>query len=263
MSFPLELDHWEGRSVQEWRTLWGLPRLHLLGLTGSTNDDVRALAHQGAPQLTTIIANQQTAGRGQHGRSWTGQPGKSLHLSALLRPADLHHLSAAPVRIGLYLAQALEELGLLNVQLKWPNDLLVKGRKLGGILCESVTGRQNFVVAGIGINVLQQPDDFDQGVRERAVSVAMSGNPSGIADLAGAVVAALQNVAPLMGDPLTPDELAALAGRDALRGRALSIDDAIAGVGLGIAADGALLLSHQGTLKAIRSGTVRIHETVS
>ena len=260
MSRNFELDHWEGRPVAEWRALWGLPQLHIHGLTGSTNDDVRQLAEAGAPALTVVIANQQTAGRGQHGRSWQGQPGKSLHLSALLRPDNLQHLPAAPVRLGLYVARALAEIGVGQVSLKWPNDLIVHRRKLGGILCEGVSGRDTFIVAGIGINVLHMPDDFPPELRDTATSIAQQGNPSGVSDIAGAVVIALQNTAPLVGSALNPDELAMLAPLDVLRDRKLVIDGQVSGTGKGIAADGALLVDVEGSLRAIRSGTVRLHE---
>ena len=102
MSFGLAaaMEQWEGKPVSEWRRLWGVPDLRILAVTGSTNDDLRALAEAGSPELTVVIAEEQTAGRGRRGRPWHGAREKSLHLSVLLRPrerqdeADLAVLSA-------------------------------------------------------------------------------------------------------------------------------------------------------------------------
>jgi BirA family transcriptional regulator, biotin operon repressor / biotin---[acetyl-CoA-carboxylase] ligase len=80
------LTQWEGKTVKEWQRLWRVPVLHILAFTGSTNDDVRLLAEAGSPELTVVIAEEQTAGRGRRGRQWHGAAEKSLHLSALLRP---------------------------------------------------------------------------------------------------------------------------------------------------------------------------------
>lgn len=242
----MELDSWYGQSVQEWRARWGLPELRILGVTGSTNDDVRLLAEQGAPELTVVIANQQTAGRGQHGRSWTGMPGKSLHLSALLRPATLECLPAAPVRIGLHIAQRFQGVGV-----KWPNDLVLEGRKLGGILCEGVAGGRSYMVVGVGINVRHQPDDFPPELA--ATSLALHGQIMTVGDAAGHVIDALRECVPLIGQPLTHHELAVLEKVDALRGKEVQVDGEAAGVAESIGSDGALKVSG----KWIRTGTVR------
>lgn len=241
-----ELESWYGQSVHEWRAQWGLPALHVRGLTGSTNDDVKVLAEQGAPELSVVIANQQTAGRGQHGRKWTGIPGKSLHLSALFRPAALEFLAAAPVRIGLHVAQRFT-----NVGLKWPNDLVLNGRKLGGVLCEGVAGRRTYLVAGIGINVGH--DETDLPAELHATSLALNGLLMSVADAAGCVVEALRECAPLMGQPLTDEELELVQQLDVLRGRPVEIDGRASGVAELIGHDGALQVSG----RWIRTGTVR------
>ena len=103
--------------------------------TGSTNDDVWAVALAGAPDGTAVVADDQTRGRGREGRVWHQAPGRGLALSVLLvagRPAP----GTAPLVAGLALVRALEACGA-EVELKWPNDVMSRGRKLAGILCES------------------------------------------------------------------------------------------------------------------------------
>jgi BirA family biotin operon repressor/biotin-[acetyl-CoA-carboxylase] ligase len=129
---------------------------------GSTNDLARAAAAQGAPEGLVIAADEQTAGRGRHGRRWESPPGASLLCSILLRP-DLPP-SLAP-RAGTYVAlaaaTAIEEATGIPIALKWPNDLLVGGRKVAGVLAESgsMAEHLDFVVVGLGLNVHWHPDD--------------------------------------------------------------------------------------------------------
>jgi BirA family biotin operon repressor/biotin-[acetyl-CoA-carboxylase] ligase len=251
------LTQWEGKAVTEWRRAWGVPALHILAITGSTNDDLRELAEQGAGNLTTVIAEEQTAGRGRRGRTWVGAPEKSLHLSALVRPDDTSCLTAAPIRVGMAVATALQERTGVTTRVKWPNDLDVNGRKLGGILCESVLGEKPFIVVGIGINVYQTHDDFPADVAARATSVRLEGGRPDRADVAGAVIAALGACAPRIATPFSPDELALLAQLDVLRGKPIEIDGAPAGVAQGIAASGALRVLRGAVVDEVLSGTVR------
>ena len=131
--------------------------------TESTNDHALALARDGAPSGTVVAADAQTAGRGRLGRSWVSPPGLNLYFSIILRP----ELSARAIPL-ITLMCAVEAAGALRnvteaeVKLKWPNDLLLDGRKLGGILVEShMKGSQvEFAVAGIGINVNSREEDF-------------------------------------------------------------------------------------------------------
>ena len=205
----------------------------------------------------SVIAERQTAGRGQHGRSWQGSPGKSLHFSALLRPAETPALTATPIRVGLAVARALTGLLGIDIKLKWPNDVLLNGRKLGGILCESTTGRETFVVVGIGVNVGQDAADFDEDIRDRATSVAMAGLGVSRAAVAGALAGALTNLSARSALELSAEELSELAHVDALLGHDIEIDGTPAGVARGISPLGALLVEKNGSLTAISGGTVR------
>lgn len=125
------------------------------GVTGSTNDDAKRLAREGAPEGTVVLAGEQTGGRGRLGREWASPPG-GVYLSAVLRP-DLAPSETAPLPlvVGVGVARALEHLGA-EVRLKWPNDVYcADGRKVAGILVEmsAEAERVEWLVAGIGVNV--------------------------------------------------------------------------------------------------------------
>ena len=143
----------------------GGPELRLdvlrLATVGSTNDLVRAAAEAGAAAGTMIVAEQQTAGRGRHGRIWQSPPG-NLYASLLLRPAQpMGELASLSLVAGLVLAAAVEALRCpVPPELKWPNDVLLGDGKLAGILLEasSTDGRRcDWLIVGMGINVRAAP----------------------------------------------------------------------------------------------------------
>lgn len=139
------------------------PIVRVLDEVASTNDEVRALGLAGAPHGSSVAARRQTAGRGRRGHAWASPKG-NLYLSVLLRPSvppsKLPGLAAA---CGLGVLDGLVDIELANApQLKWPNDILARGRKLGGILVEAgrdVTG-DTFAVCGVGVNVERAPTDL-------------------------------------------------------------------------------------------------------
>lgn len=122
----------------------------------STNDAAKQLAVEGAPEGTVVVAEEQTAGRGRHGRRWLAPAGSSLLVSCILRPsispAELPLLLMAS---ALAVAQAIEESTGLLVNLKWPNDILLRDRKAGGVLIETgLSGEEvDYAVIGMGLNV--------------------------------------------------------------------------------------------------------------
>ena len=127
----------------------------------STNDRLKQRARAGAAEWTVVLADAQTAGRGRQGRRWSSPPG-NLYLSVLLRPAPPSaRWSVLPLVAGLALAEALAAEGL-EARLKWPNDVMVGGRKVGGILAEASSGADGLesVVLGIGVNVAVRPHDL-------------------------------------------------------------------------------------------------------
>ena len=247
---------WHGETPGTWRERWGIPALHVFETVGSTNDVARALAGEGAPAGTTVIAEHQARGRGRHGRNWRAAPGSSLLMSVILRPASAAPV-ALPLRVGLAVARAIESVASLDVGIKWPNDLVIDGRKLGGILCETSPepGRRPFVVAGIGLNVLQAPDDWPADLRDHATSLAAEGRAVSLPALAERVTREV-SIGPYDG-PLETSELEALAARDTLRGRTVVADGQTAGRAAGFGPDGALLVEDDGVIRRIISGTIR------
>jgi BirA family biotin operon repressor/biotin-[acetyl-CoA-carboxylase] ligase len=123
---------------------------------GSTNDLLKGLAAQGASEGTLVIADEQTAGKGRLDRKWLAPPGTSLLMSLLFRPNLASNQAQRLTMIcSLAIADAIEGLTGLPVGLKWPNDIFIRGKKVGGILTESGTtgGRLDYVVVGMGLNV--------------------------------------------------------------------------------------------------------------
>jgi BirA family biotin operon repressor/biotin-[acetyl-CoA-carboxylase] ligase len=139
-------------------------KFHYTPITGSTNTDALAAAREGAPHGSVFFADEQTAGRGRGDHNWQSAAGQGLYVSVILRPdIKLEHMPLIPLAAGLAAAQAIAITAGREVDLRWPNDLLIGPRKAGGILVESKTesGGLAFAVAGIGINVHQRSFDPD------------------------------------------------------------------------------------------------------
>ena len=144
--------------------------------TGSTNDLAARAGQDGVPEGLVIFAESQRAGRGRLGRKWVSPHRRNLLCSTLLRPV------AVPVGrwpeltfcAALAVAETAERFAGRPARIKWPNDVLVEGRKVAGVLLESHQGQPHgFVVVGIGLNVLQTGADFPPELRERAGSLSM------------------------------------------------------------------------------------------
>ena len=160
------------------RSAWLTAPVHYLKVTGSTNADLYELATQGAPEWTLVVAGEQRTGRGRLGRTWASVEGRSLLMSILFRPtmpasdAPLLSLLAAVCMV-----RSVRSTNGVRVMCKWPNDLVVGDRKLGGILAEASveSGRLAFVVMGTGVNVAEEPDDFPPEIRATATSILLEG----------------------------------------------------------------------------------------
>lgn len=141
-------------------------QLTIVDVTGSTNDDLLEAGKQGAPHGTGLAARTQTAGRGRRGHKWDSTAGNLL-LSIVLRPCvNPAKYSGLAAVSGLAVLEALEKQGLANeIGLKWPNDLVASGRKLGGILVEAARDNEGkpFAVCGIGVNVNYTPQEVPDG----------------------------------------------------------------------------------------------------
>ena len=132
--------------------------VHLVEQTGSTNDDVLPLLVRADPTPHTIVAEYQTAGRGRKNRTWISEPGKSLLWTTTLPPIPVEHLWAVTFWAALRVAEGISDATDIAVGLQWPNDILLDGRKLSGILCVSRISEKGAVVGcGIGLN-FHRPD---------------------------------------------------------------------------------------------------------
>ena len=132
--------------------------LHYLRVTNSTMDDARRLAEADCPHGATVVADEQTAGRGTKGRSWVSPPGQSIHTTLVVRPnaEQMRRLSiVTPVAV----AQAVEQVSALRPRLKWPNDVEINRHKFGGILIEGEwhSDGPTYALIGIGVNVNFDP----------------------------------------------------------------------------------------------------------
>jgi BirA family biotin operon repressor/biotin-[acetyl-CoA-carboxylase] ligase len=140
----------------------GAVTLHAFDRAGSTNDEALRLAHEGAPEFSLVWAKSQEAGRGRRGRSWQSPEG-NLYTSMIVRPLlPPSQAAEAGFAAALAVAETVERLVPgLKAQVKWPNDVLADGAKIGGILLESAgieSGRIAALVIGVGINLAQAPE---------------------------------------------------------------------------------------------------------
>jgi len=233
--------------------------LTLLAETSSTNDDARRGGQAGAPHGASWVADHQTGGRGRLGRSWHSPPGENLYLSVLLR-LQLQPVALAPLSLvaGLAVADTVAlHLGEGRARIKWPNDVLVEGRKLAGILVETtLRGEEATVVVGVGLNLCTV--DFGPGpFRRTPTSFALEGAKVEREVVVADLLAALgQRIEAYRRDGWSASFARDLERRDALRGERVRLGDGREGRAMGFGPDGALWLeSPEGRLE-IRSGEV-------
>lgn len=250
-----------------------LPRGRVIGrdirvfaATTSTSDVCEKLARDGVPEGVVVLAETQTQGRGRLGRKWVSPPRKGLWLSVLLRPrgrpAEATRLT---VMAAVALARAVEALAGLRADIKWPNDLLARGRKMAGILTEmsAEADRVRHVVLGLGLNVNQTAPDFPPEVRKTATSLKLETGANWCrAGLAAAVIEELDRgyarmrgggFAALAGEwearsATLGRHVTVCCGTRRMRGRAEALDD-----------DGALLLrTEHGRIERVLGGDVTV-----
>ncbi len=222
-----------------------LPRVEALVSLASTMDAAHALAASGAAAGTLVLAEEQTGGRGRGGKRWQSGPRAGIWATLIERPREASGIAVLSLRVGLRLAGVLERWCEGPIQLKWPNDLFVAGRKLAGVLIEARwrDERPEWVAIGIGIN-LRVPSD------ERHAAALHDAQPL---EVLGEAIPAIRAAAFATG-PLQASELAAFARRDLSAGRALV--EPARGTARGITADGALLIESEGGITSWRSGSL-------
>jgi BirA family biotin operon repressor/biotin-[acetyl-CoA-carboxylase] ligase len=224
----------------------GTPRLHLRAV-GSTSDRARELAVAGAPHGALVTADEQTAGRGRQGRVWTTQPGAAVTMSMVLRsPLS----SILPLVAAVAVAETVGE----GAVIKWPNDVLVDGRKVSGILAEG-RPHEDWAVLGIGVNVAVRVEDLPSDLHARAGTL---GRPR--SEVEPFLSSLLERLSALLAAPAA-DVLAAWRTRDALLGNEVSWADGDGtGIAAGIDAEGQLLvdLPDDGGRVALNAGEVHL-----
>lgn len=226
--------------------------LFRLARVDSTLDAVHDRAAAGAPAGTVVVAGEQLAGRGARGDTWHSPPG-GLWLSILLRPAAPVGVPVLSLRTGLAVAHVLERVTAGEpVRLKWPNDLMLRDRKLGGILCEArwQGDRLAWVAVGVGINVANPVPD---AVSDTAIALSAITPDIDPDDLVPAIVESLRAIGD-GGALLGEAERAEFERRDWLGGRHLSAP--VEGVARGLTRDGALLVDTGSGTVAVRTGHV-------
>ncbi len=183
----------------------GLPRLHHR-VTDSTSDRARALASAGAPHGTLVTAGEQRSGRGRQGRVWKAPAGQGLLLSLVLREW--------PPLLPIAAAVAVADVAGPGARIKWPNDVLLDGRKLAGVLGEG-RPQEGWAVLGIGLNVAVRLADLPAELRDQAATMGLA--PGALERVLGDLLDALER---RLGQPAT-ELLADYRARDALAGRAV------------------------------------------
>ncbi len=263
------LASWEGRGVAEWVERLGVATAEFHSRIGSTSDRARLLAEEGRPLPAIVVAGRQERGRGRRGRRWVSDSRSGLWFTAV-RGGNSPAVDVLPLRAGLAVAVALESVApSLRARVKWPNDLVAGGRKLGGILCERVRGA---VLMGVGINLNHLPDELP-AVAPPATSVRLEcGRPVRRGEVLASVADALGRLWTRPAAHIPAAELEALNARSALNGRPLSVSgvvrdstrgpravEGLAATGMGLLPDGSLeVRDRAGERWCVIAGTVEL-----
>lgn len=231
----------------------------------STNDVAWEALAAGAPDGTAVVADAQPRGRGRAGRVWHMAPGKGLALSLALHfGCEQRRAGSLPLVAGLALARALDGLRLAT-ELKWPNDLLVAGRKLSGILCERrrLAAGTDAAVIGVGVNVHEQQDDFPPELHGAVTSLALEGKRTSREEVAARFLNAFE---PLWAEHQEGEGrgvLAAWKERAGFWGRGVTVrapDGLLSGVARDLDPDGALVLELAGGRNVtVTAGDLEFH----
>jgi BirA family biotin operon repressor/biotin-[acetyl-CoA-carboxylase] ligase len=223
--------------------------IHRLQTTASTMTDAAALAKQGAPHGTAVVAERQTAGIGRHGHSWHSEPGAGLYLSIVLRLA-----AAAPaltMALGLAVQRAINDTAQVSTDVRWPNDVMLNDRKVAGIMVQA--SEPGVLIAGIGINVNHSA--FPEDLRDIATSLRIeTGREQDKELLLQRVLAESLRYARLdKSEVLRRFE----QNSSYIRGKSVIVDEKVRGVTAGLDQDGFLLLKTDAGIEAILTGGVR------
>jgi len=232
----------------------GAPHVHHR-VTDSTNRRARALAEDGAPHGTLVTADEQTAGRGRQGRSWSAPAGSAVLMSVVVRDLAPGAEALLPLTAAVAACEGVDAAAAVRCEIKWPNDVWLEGRKLAGILVEGRPA-EGWAVVGIGINVSARLADLPDELRSTATSLASAGRSGARSDeVLSAVVLALDR---RLGTP-APELLDAWRGRDALHGERVTWSGGT-GVAAGVDESGALIVE-TGAGERVRLDAGEVHLT--
>lgn len=262
-----DLTHWQGEPVGVWESVWGIPRFEAWSDLGSTNDRARDLALEGALPWTTVVALRQHRGRGRAGRAWQSGAGAGLWVSFVLHTRAQAQAHLVPLLAGIALARTLDSAPAdaappeqaragapPGAALKWPNDVWWSGRKVSGILCESVGPR---IVVGVGVNLRVPSEGFAAAHAARAGALEeLSGRSWSESWLLSRLIRELRALWEPPRLRLDPELLADWNARDLLRDRAVRVEG-VAGRARGLTAGGALNIETEaGEVIPVRAGHV-------
>lgn len=236
---------YEGATGESLAELLGLPLVAVYDEIESTLDAAHRLGEAGASPGVLVLAERQTAGRGRLGRGWHSEWGRGIWLTLLERPSDHTAIDVLPLRAGMGAARVLDEYVDGVIGLKWPNDLYVQGRKLGGILVEARwrAQRLDWLAIGLGVNVLPPTGVLAANLRAGTSRLAVI----------QALVPALRAAAACQGT-LTDNEVGEYAERDVAAGRRCRTPGE--GIVRGIDRRGALVVDMAEGRREFRAGSL-------
>ena len=218
------LARWAGRRAAEWADRLGAATAEFHARIDSTSDRARRLLDEGRPIPAVVVADRQARGRGRMGRGWASDTARGLWFT-VVHDANGQGTGVLPLRVGLAVAVALEAVvPSVRIGIKWPNDLLVDGRKVGGVLCEGARGA---VLAGVGLNLNHRAQELPP-VTPPATSLRLEcGHELPRGEVLEQVVDALATVRTRPAARIPAAELDALNARSALNGRPLSVSGVV------------------------------------
>lgn len=240
--------------------------LRVLMSTASTQQVAMELAESGMAEGLTVLAEEQTGGRGRFGRKWFSPPGKGIWMSIVLRPQQpLQYTSQLTLVTGVAVCRAIRQCTGVQAEIKWPNDLLVNGRKLCGILLESAVEDQRlrYCIAGIGIDVNLEAEDYPEELKGVATSLRLeSGKVINRRELIAVILSELESLYDLYAEQgFTPiaalwEALSVSLGR---RIRSVIRGETVEGTAMGLDTSGALLLRlDDGQVVPVFSGEIEL-----